>query len=209
MSIRLHCFAQSGNAYKVALMLDLLELDWEPVYVDFFNGGSKTDEFLALNEMGEVPTIEIDGQVLSQSGVILDHLAGKYERFGAQNQGEHAEILRWVLFDNHKVSSIIGVLRFLRAFAKQDEGPVTAFLEKRATGALAVLERRLADRDYVVGNGISIADMSLAGYLYYPVEESRLPLDPYPQIQAWLNRIKALPGWRHPYDAMPGHPLPA
>ena len=71
MRYRLHCFAQSGNAYKVALMLNLCGADWEAEFVDFFNGGSKTPEYLALNEMGEVPVLEAGTLVLAQSGVIL------------------------------------------------------------------------------------------------------------------------------------------
>jgi len=73
MKYKLHCFAQSGNAYKVALMLSLCEADWEPVFVDFFNGGHLSDEFQALNDMSEVPVLEAGDLVLSQSGVILDY----------------------------------------------------------------------------------------------------------------------------------------
>jgi hypothetical protein len=66
---RLHCFAQSGNAYKAALMLNLCGADWEPVFVDFFNGATRTPEFRELNEMGEVPVLEFEGTRLTQSGV--------------------------------------------------------------------------------------------------------------------------------------------
>src|SRR5690606_32424815 len=71
---RLHCFAQSGNSYKVALALELAGADWEPVWVDFFRGAHRAPEFVALNSMGEVPVLEHEGRVMSQSGIILDYL---------------------------------------------------------------------------------------------------------------------------------------
>jgi glutathione S-transferase len=91
---RLHCFAQSGNAYKAALMLNLCGADWEPVFVDFFNGATRTPEFRELNEMGEVPVLEHEGTRLTQSGVILDFLASRFGKFGWQDEDERREILR-------------------------------------------------------------------------------------------------------------------
>jgi len=88
---RLHCFAQSGNSYKPALMLELAGADWEPVFVDFFNGAHRSPEFLALNPMGEAPVLEHigpehDRPVLAQSGLILDYLAGKTGKFGPRDE---------------------------------------------------------------------------------------------------------------------------
>lgn len=205
MRYRLHCFAQSGNAYKVALMLNLCGAEWDAEFVDFFNGGSKTPEFLKLNEMGEVPVLEAGTMVLSQSGVILDYLAEEFDAFDADNIPEHREILRWLLFDNHKLTSNLATLRFLLQFAKTGETDVTAFLRSRSVGALKVLERRLADVPFVVGERPTIADISLCGYLFWP-DESGVEWD-YPHIDAWLERIRQLEGWVHPYELMPGHPL--
>ena len=204
MRYRLHCFAQSGNAYKAALMLALCDADWEAVFVDFFNGGTRTPEYLALNPMGEAPVLEVDaGPTLSQSGVILDYLAEAEGRFGAETRAERHEILRWLLFDNHKLTSYIATLRFLKQFAKQDPNEVSAFLEQRATTALGVLERHLAERAFVLGSRPTIADLSLCGYLFWP-EEIGIDLDAFAAVSAWLERIRALPGWRHPYELMPG-----
>ena len=103
---RLHCFAQSGNSYKIALMLQLAGADWAPVFVDFFNGENRTPEFRALNPMGEVPVLEHiglvhDGLVLAQSGVTLDYLAEKPGRFGPSGEAEWREVLRLALWDKH------------------------------------------------------------------------------------------------------------
>lgn len=112
----LYCVAQSGNAYKAALMLNLCGADWTPRFVDFFAGEMRTEAYRAINVMGEVPVLEHRGQRLSRSGMILDYLAHTLGRFDWKS---------------------------------------------------------------------------------------------YPVIGAWLRRLESLPGWKHPYDLMPGHPLPA
>ena len=116
MKYSLHCFAQSGNAYKVALMLNLCSADWEPKFVDFFNGATRTDDYLSINEMGEVPTLVAKNLTLSQSGVILDYLADAFELFDAPSVPAHREVLRWILFDNHKLTGNVSSLRFIRTF---------------------------------------------------------------------------------------------
>jgi glutathione S-transferase len=207
MKYKLTCFAQSGNAYKAALMLNLCSADWEPVFVDFFNGETKTDEYLALNEMGEVPTLEAKDLKLTQSGVILDYLADAFEQYDAQSVPAHREVLRWLFFDNHKLTGSIAPLRFLRTFTARGEDEVTAFLQGRAMSALAILDKRVEQSDFVIGEEPTIADLSLCGYLFWP-EEIGIHWQSFPAIEAWLNRIKALPGWTHPYELMPGYPLP-
>jgi glutathione S-transferase len=204
---RLYCFAQSGNAYKAALMLSLCGADWEPRFVDFFNGETRTPEFRKINEMGEVPVLEHRQMRLSQSGVILDYLAGRFGKFGWADEDERREILRWLLWDNHKLTSYIGTLRFLIRFMKTGETPVTEFLRGRMKSALAILDAHLQGRSFVLGERPTIADLSLCGYLYF-ADEFAVDWADYPDIGAWLGRIRALPGWVHPYELMPGHPLP-
>jgi len=206
MKYKLHCYAQSGNAYKVALMLSLCEADWEPVFVDFFNGGHLTDEFQALNEMGEVPVLEAGDLVLSQTGVILDYLADAFESFDAASVPEHREIMRWIMFDNHKLTGVVSVLRFLRQFKKTGETDVTRFLHARALKALAILDKKVSEEPFVLGEKPSIADISMCGYLYWP-DEIGIDMGEFPGIVQWLERIADLPNWVHPYELMPGHPL--
>ncbi len=103
---RLHCFADSGNAYKVALMLELTRQDWEAVFVDFFSGQTRQQDWRdAVNDQGEVPVLEHAGRRLTQSALILEYLAGHTGRFGARDEEERREIWRWMLFDNHKFTS--------------------------------------------------------------------------------------------------------
>ncbi len=203
----LYCFAQSGNSYKAALMLNLCGADWTPRFVDFFNGETRTQAFREINEMGEAPVLEFNGRRLSQSGVILDYLATTFGRFGWDNDDERREILRWMLFDNHKFNGYIGTLRFLVTIQKTGETPVTAFLRGRITSSLGIVDKHLGKQRFIVGDKPTIADISMCGYLYWP-DEFGVDWKDYPNIGRWLNDIEALPGWVHPYKLMPGHPLP-
>jgi len=208
MEYKLYCFAQSGNAYKVALTLKLAGADWEPRWVDFFNGETRTPAYRAkINAMGEVPVLEHRGKLLSQSGVILDYLAVNLNRFIWKSEDERREVLRWILWDNHKLTSYIATLRFFIQFMKTGETPVTEFLRGRVKSALGILNLHLKDKKFSAANRLTIADLSMCGYLFWP-DEFGVSLSDYPAIGAWLERIRAQPGWVHPYELMPGHPLP-
>jgi glutathione S-transferase len=209
----LHCFAQSGNAYRVALMLNLIGADWKPAFVDFFGKGlPRTPEWRAdVNEMGEVPVLDHKGKRLTQSGVILTYLSDLTGKFKPQGEDEKLEALRWIIFDNQKLNGYLGPYRFLRNFAKPAGDPAAmAFLKGRIDNSLGILERRLARSPFLLGDRPTIADISLVGYLYYPAEEFGFDIaGTHPNIAAWLERMKALPGWGHPYELMPGYPLAA
>jgi glutathione S-transferase len=208
---QLYCFAQSGNAYRAALMLNLIGADWEPIWVDFFvKGVQRTPAYRTeVNEMGEAPVLVHGGRKLSQSGVILTYLAERSGKFALADEDERLEALRWIIFDNQKVNGFLGPYRFLRIFAKPPGDPaVLAFFKGRIDGNLAIVDQRLSRCPFVLGARPTIADLSLVAYLYYPQEEFGFDIaGEHKNIAAWLDRIKALPGWKHPYDLMPGHPL--
>lgn len=204
----LHCFAQSGNAYKPALMLQVAGADWEPRFVDFFNGETKTPEYRAINVMGEVPVLEHRGRCISQSGVILDYLAEVLDRYGPESNEERREILRWLLFDNHKFTSYTATYRYMKALMANPDPAVMAAFRTRAENAWKVLDAHLRGRDWVVGRRPTMADFSLAGYVFFDDEIGVDWAGEFPAIAAWRERIKAMPNWKHPYDLMPGHPLP-
>lgn len=207
MTIKLHCFGESGNAYKAALTLELCDLEWEPVFVDFFNGEARSPEYREMNEMGEVPVM-IDGDVvLTQSGVIQDYASSKSGKLGGKSAAERREILRWMFWDNHKMSSQAGTLRFLMNFLAEEKRPpeVIAWLQGRLNAALKTLDTALAGRSWLVGDRITLADVACCGYLFYP-EPFGFERTDYPNIDAWLTRISEQPDWKHPYDLMPGSP---
>ena len=204
----LYCFAQSGNAYKPALALELAGADWAPRFVDYFNGETRSPAYRAINVMGEVPVLEHRGARLAQSGAILDYLTGTLDRFGSTDDTERREILRWLLFDNHKLTSYTATYRFMRALTKDPDPAVMAEFRRRAEAAWRVLDAHLDGRRYVVGDRITIADLSLCGYLFFD-DEIGVDWNVYPSIRDWLERIRSEPGWAHPYDLMPGHPMVA
>jgi glutathione S-transferase len=208
---QLYCFAQSGNAYRAALMLNLIGADWEPIWYDFFGTApQRTPEFRGtINEMGEAPVLVHGNRKLSQSGVILTYLADLTGMFKPQGEDERLEALRWIIFDNQKVNGFLGPYRFLRNFAKPAGDPaVMAFLKGRIDGNLAIVNKRLASQPYLLGDKPTIADISMTGYFYYPAEEFGFDIvKDHPAIGPWLERMKALPGWKHPYELMPGYPL--
>ena len=206
MTIKLHCFGESGNSYKAALALELSGLDWAPVKVDFFGGEARSPEYRALNPMGEAPLL-VDGDMrLSQSGVIQQYITDKTGKFGGAGDDRY-QVLRWVLWDNHKLSSVAGMTRFLMNFLPEDKRPqeVIAFSQGRLKAAYAVLDAHLAGRDWIVGDGVTNADISCCGYLYYP-EPFGLDRADWPNIDRWLANLSDTPGWKHPYDLMPGSP---
>lgn len=205
MTIKLHCFGESGNSYKAALALELSGLDWEPVYVDFFNGAARTPEFREnVNEMGELPVM-IDGDLkLTQSAIIQDYVTEKTGLFGGEDR---REVQRWVMWDNHKLSSQAGVTRFLSNFLPEDKRPqpVIGWLQGRLKAAYDVLDGHLAGRDWIAGDEPTNADISCCGYLFYPEPFGFVRAD-WPNIDHWLSNIENLDRWKHPYDLMPGSP---
>ena len=209
---QLYCFAQSGNAYRAALMLNLIGADWQSIWVDFFGKGEqRSSEYRTnVNEMGEVPVLVHGSRKLSQSGVILTYLAQRSGKFRPANEDESLEALRWIIFDNQKVTGYLGPYRFLRTLARPPGDPaVLAFLKGRFDNNIAIVDKRLSERPFVLGERPTIADLSLVAYLYYPPSEFGFDIAAdHKNVAAWLDRIKALPGWKHPYDLMPGHPLP-
>jgi glutathione S-transferase len=203
----LYGFAQSGNSYKPALYLELAGADWKPRFVDFFNGETRTPAYREINVMGEVPVLEHKDTRLSQSGVILDYLIGQLGLFGWKGEAERREVLRWLLWDNHKLTSYTATYRFLNKLVANPDPAVTGEFRKRAQAAWKILDTHLAGRGFVAADRPTVADLSICGYLFFD-DEMGVDWKDYPNIHAWLARIRALPRWKHPYDLLPGHPLP-
>jgi len=206
MAIKLHCFGESGNAYKAALTLELAGINWSPVYVDFFGGAARSDGYRDLNIMAEAPILVQGDFSLSQSGAIQQWVVDQTGNLGGSPEDKY-EVLRWVLFDNHKMSSQAGMTRFLMNFLPEDKRPleVIKFMQGRLLGALKILDTHLESRSWIVGNTMTIADIANCGYLFYP-EPYGFTRANWSNIDSWLSRIEATKGWKHPYDLMPGNP---
>lgn len=164
----LYCFAQSGNAYRVALMLDLTGADWRPIFVDFVGKGeTRTEEYRTkVNEMGEVPVLVHGERKLSQSAVCLTYLAERSGKFQPRGKDDELETLRWIIFDNQKVGGFLGPYRFLKTLAPSPGDPaVLGFLKGRIEVSLAIVDKRLAERPFILGERPTIADLSMCGYM--------------------------------------------
>jgi glutathione S-transferase len=209
--LKLHGFAQSGNTFKVAFLLRALGVPWQPVHLTFADFAAGTTRSAAwregVNEMGEVPVLEDEsGRLTTQSGVILTMLAERHGALGGRDDDERREILRWLFFDNHKFTSYFATWRFMKSFSATAPDPaVAAWLRGRIDNAFGIVDKHLAGRAFVVGDALSIADISLSGYLFYPADESGYVLgESFPRLAAWRERIRAAPGWGDPYEILPG-----
>ena len=206
---RLHYFPESGNSYKLALMLTLCGQSFEPVWTDFGRRVTWTEEWRrTVNPMGEIPVLEVDGVGLTQTGPILLRLSETFGRFGGADEAERFEVLRWLFWDNQKLSGFMATYRFLRTFSRPPEPAVLAWLRSRVDDFLGIVERQVAERAFVAGERVTVADLSMCAYLSFPADETGYDLAvSHPAVHAWLQRIAALPGWKPPYELLPGERL--
>jgi glutathione S-transferase len=203
--MRLHDYAASGNCLKVRLLLALLDRDYERVPVDIFAGETLTAEFAALNPARTTPVLEFDdGTTLAESAAILWYLAHDTAYLPADRLAR-ARVLQWLCFERALTPAVAGA-RFQTMTGRTD-GETPLLLEKGRT-ALATLERRLDGRDWVAVDTPTIADLALFGYTHV-AEDAGFDLAEHPAIAAWLDRIRALPGYAndlvpYPPNARPG-----
>jgi len=206
---RLHYFPESGNSYKLALMLTLCGQEFEPVWTDFGSGVTWTAEWRqAVNPMGEIPVLEEDGVKLTQTAPILLRLADRFCRFQGTGKAARYEVLRWLFWDNQKLSGFMAMYRYRRAFTPGTDPKVLDFMRGRVDDFLGIVERRFEGQPFVAGDEPTVADLSMTGYLVFPKHESGYDLAAsHPAVDAWLQRVAALTGWRAPYDLLPGKRL--
>jgi glutathione S-transferase len=206
---RLHYFPESGNSYKLALMLTLCGQTFEPVWTDFGGGATRTPEWRRdVNEMGEIPVLEVDGERLTQTAPILLQLAEQYARFGGENSKENFELLRWLFWDNHKLTGYMATYRYYRTFTPSPDPHVLKHFRKRLDDFLSILEQHMQRNAFAIGERATVADFSMMAYLSYPSDETGYDFaQSHPAVSAWLQRIASLPGWRPAYDLLPGKRL--
>ncbi len=206
---RLHYFPESGNSYKLALMLALCGQPFEPVWTDFGGGVTRTTEWRQrVNPMGEVPVLEVDGERLTQTAPILLMLAEQYGRFGGENAKEKFELLRWLFWDNHKLTGYMATYRFSRAFTPNPDPHVLKYFRRRLDDFLSILEQHMKTNAFAIGERPTVADFSMMAYLHFPGSETGYDFaSSHPAVHGWLQRIAALPGWRSAYDLLPGKRL--
>lgn len=203
---RLHYFPESGNSYKLALMLALCGETFEAVWTDFAGGATRTVEWRRdVNPMGEIPVLEIDGKRFTQTAPLLLKLSEQYGRFGGQSEDEKFELLRWLFWDNHKLTGYMATYRFMRTFTSSPDEHVLKHFRRRLDDFLSILETHLKTNAFAIGARPTVADISMMAYLHYPADEHGFHFGAsHPAISAWLGRMAQLPGWRSAYDLLPG-----
>ncbi len=208
-SYRLHYFPESGNSYKLALMLTLCGQSFEPVWTDFAGGVTRSAEWRAsVNAMGEIPVLEADGAKLTQTAPLLLQLAEQYGKFGGDTAAEKYEILRWLFWDNHKLTGYMATYRFMRSFTRTPNPQVLTHFRRRLDDFLGILETHVASSAFVAGDKPTVADFSMMAYLHFPADETGYDFAAtHPAIRAWLDRIAAIPGWKSAYELLPGQRL--
>ncbi|MFN8223381.1 MAG: glutathione S-transferase family protein [Gaiellales bacterium] len=186
--------ALSGNCYKVRLLLAQLGLVAEIRELDVVDRSNRPDLLGELNPALRVPTLVLDdGRAIAESNAILWWLADGTE-FVPTDRFERAQVLQWQFFEQYDHEPNVAVARFWLTKRSDDVDP--AKLEAWQVGghrALAAMERHLAEREYLVGDRYSIADISLYAYTHV-APEGGISLDPYPAVRAWLERVAAQPG---------------
>jgi len=190
-------------------MLTMCGERFEPVWTDFAGGITRTADWRrTVNEMGEIPVLEIDNVKMTQTAPLLLKLADQYGRFGGETPEEKLELMRWLFWDNHKLTGTMATYRFLRTFTPSPDSQVLTFLRKRLDDYLGILEQHLQRQAFAIGERATIADVSMMAYLHFPADETGYDFaTSHPAVAAWLLRIAALPGWRSAYDLLPGQRL--
>jgi glutathione S-transferase len=196
VSYRLYDYLPSGNGYKVRLVLRQLGLPYELVELDIKRGATRTPEFLAKNPNGRIPLLEIPGHgFLAESHAIISYLAEGTALVPADRL-DRARMWQWLCFEQYNLEPNVGTARFWIASLGRSEAELGDRLaEKRRNGhdALAVLERGLEGREFLVGGRYSLADIALYAYTHV-APEGGFSLEAYPAIRAWCTRVAAQPG---------------
>jgi len=194
--LRLYDQLSSGNGYKARLVLHLLGRSFERIEVDIFNGASRTPEFLRRNPVGKIPVLELeDSTCLWESDAILFYLA-EDTPFWPGDRLERAKVLQWMFFEQYCPEPTVAVVRSWVKYDRMPKGAENELAEKRADGyaVLQVMEDRLSDHAYLVGDRCSIADLAFYAYTHV-APEGGFDLSPYPAIGVWMDRIRSLPGY--------------
>jgi glutathione S-transferase len=192
----------SGNCFKVRLLLAHLGIPYERRFVDVIDRSDPRESLASLNPARALPTLVLDdGRPLAESNAILWYF-GEGTRFVPFEHFERTKVLQWQFFEQYELLPSIGIRRWLVTYSgwprERYESRLPEYT-RRGKKALAALEEGLEDRDWLVGESFSIADITLYAYTH-AANEAEIPLEPYENIRAWLDRVAAEPG-HVPIDA--------
>ena len=198
----LYCNRESGHSYKVALALSLIGIEFQQRPVDLNQPRSeRSADFQNASLFGEVPTLVFnDGLAVSQSNVILQVIARRFARLDGKTEVEKIRVREWLAWEANRLAMSFPHLRYSRLFTPAGAALDTWF-ENRMRADFDRLDEQLTSRQFVIGDQPTIADISCCGYLFW-TDQAGVDMSGWPAITAWLARIRALDGWRAPYDLM-------
>ncbi len=189
-------YLDSGNGYKVRLLLAQLGMKYRWTHVDIDKGLTRTPELQKRNPNGLIPTLELDdGTHLPESNAILWYLA-EGSRLVPPTQLGRAQVLQWMFFEQYSHEPYVATPRYICRHFPADHprrAELPARLEK-GNAALAVMEGHLATREFFVNDRYSIADIALYAYTHV-APDGGLDLSPYPNVRAWLGRVASQAGY--------------
>ena len=198
----LYCHHESGHSYKVALALSLMGVAFEqrPVDLNAPREGRRPD-FVSASLFGEVPVLVFDdGLAVCQSNAILDTLARRCGRLDGRDERAQVRVREWLSWEANRLAMSLPHLRFSRRFTPA--GPaLEAWFTERMHADLARLDGALANGGFLVGSAPTIADVSCCGYLFW-ADQADVDIGQWPHVSAWLDRMRAQPGWHSPYDLL-------
>jgi glutathione S-transferase len=186
----------SGNCYKVELLLQQLGIAFRWVEVNSAAGETRTPEFLAMNANGRVPLLKLEnGEFLAESNAILCYLA-EGSAYLPGDRLQRARVLQWMFFEQYSHEPYIAVARFICGWLPADHPRRQELprLRERGYAALDVMEKHLQAQPFFVASGYSVADIALFAYTH-AAAAGGFELERYPNILAWLERVRATPGY--------------
>ena len=191
----LYDYLDSGNGYKVRLLLAHLRIPYELHLLDIMAGATRTPQFLAINPNGRIPVLVLDdGTPLAESNAILCYLAEGTPFWPAQRV-DRARVLQWLFFEQYSHEPYVATPRFIVRHLPTDSPRRAELPARLAQGraAFAVLETQLAQTSFLVGDRCTIADIALYAYSHVAAEGGH-DLQPLPRVRQWLARVAAQPG---------------
>ena len=198
----LYSHHESGHCYKVALALTLMGIEFEQRPVDLNRlREARADDFREVALFDEVPVLVFDdGLAVCQSNAILDSLARRHAQLDGGNEAERIRVREWLAWDNSRISLNLAYVRFSRNFTAL-EPAVESWYSERLHADMDRLNVSLYSADFLVGDTPTMADVACCGYLFW-ADQARVDLAAWPAVNAWLDRLRALPNWQAPYDLL-------
>ena len=192
---RLYEFPDSGNCYKIRLLLTLLGEDFERVFVDIMAGETRTPEFLRKNPAGRIPVLQIGaGDFLPESNAALWYLSEGTD-FLPDDRRDRAEVIRWLSFEQYSHEPNVATPRFWIKYLGNPPAMRERLARRQEAGrqALQVMDEHLSCRPYFVRDRYTIADIALYAYTHV-ADEGGIELAPYESVRAWIERVGRQPG---------------